>query len=408
MSVVCIMCGSFCGAEEVAQAVAEGLGCALVRDEDLIGRVARGTGPDAGALRRAMFGRPSVFNQFSHERERAVSALKLGMAEMLAREDGLVYLGFASLLVPAFISHVLGVCLIAEARQRAARAARELGLSEKDALNRVHKDDASAIRWAEYLQQRDPWEASAYDILLPMDDSDAAEAARLIMSHARGGPLVPTASSRAAAADFLLASRVESRLAGEGHRPGDVEVGAQGGRVSIRVNKKVLRLNKLSEDLTGLVGQIEGVKEVSVEPGPEFYQADVYRQTDFKLPSKVLLVDDEREFAQTLSERLMLREIGSAVVYDGEQALKVVAEDEPEVLVLDLKMPGIDGIEVLKRIKRDHPKVEVIILTGHGSERDREMCMQLGAFAYLEKPVDIDRLSEAMQQAYDKIRASEG
>ena len=123
------------------------------------------------------------------------------------------------------------------------------------------------------------------------------------------------------------------------------------------------------------------------------------------MPSKVLLVDDEREFVQTLSERLMMREIGSAVVYDGEQALSLVREDEPEVIVLDLRMPGIDGIEVLKRLKREHPVVEVIILTGHGSDKDREVCMQLGAFAYLEKPVDLDRLHQAMREAYDKIRA---
>lgn len=63
---------------------------------------------------------------------------------------------------------------------------------------------------------------------------------------------------------------------------------------------------------------------------------------------------------------------------------------------------------MLRRIKRDHPEVEVIILTGHGSERDKELCLQLGAFAYLEKPVDIDRLSQTMQQAYDKIKKQRG
>ena len=115
-------------------------------------------------------------------------------------------------------------------------------------------------------------------------------------------------------------------------------------------------------------------------------------------------MDDEREFVETLSERLLMRDIGSAVVYDGEEALRLVSEDEPEVVVLDLKMPGIDGIEVLRRIKRDYPLVEVIILTGHGSEKDRDICMQLGAFTYLEKPVEIEELSAAMQQAYDKIK----
>jgi DNA-binding response OmpR family regulator len=73
-------------------------------------------------------------------------------------------------------------------------------------------------------------------------------------------------------------------------------------------------------------------------------------------------------------------------------------------MILDLKMPGIDGIEVLRRVKGEHPKVEVIILTGHGSEKDREVCMELGAFAYLHKPVDIDVLSQTLKAANDKIR----
>jgi two-component system, OmpR family, response regulator CpxR len=118
----------------------------------------------------------------------------------------------------------------------------------------------------------------------------------------------------------------------------------------------------------------------------------------------VLLVDDEREFVQTLSERLQMRDMGAAVAYDGDSALKLVNEDEPEVMILDLKMPGIDGFEVLKRIKKDHPEIEVIILTGHGTDADEELCMKLGAFAYLQKPVDIEILSATLQKAYAKSK----
>jgi DNA-binding NtrC family response regulator len=96
--------------------------------------------------------------------------------------------------------------------------------------------------------------------------------------------------------------------------------------------------------------------------------------------------------------------MGSAVAFDGESALDLIAEDEPEVMLLDLKMPGIDGIEVLRQVKKTRPAVEVIILTGHGSEADRETCMKLGAFAYLHKPVDIDVLSETIKRANEKIR----
>ena len=128
------------------------------------------------------------------------------------------------------------------------------------------------------------------------------------------------------------------------------------------------------------------------------------RKYDFETPAKLLLVDDERQFVQTLSERLRLREMGSVIAYDGETALDMIKEEEPDVMILDLKMPGIDGIEVLKRVKLTNPRIEVIILTGHGSEADKEMCMQLGAFAYLQKPVDVNVLSETIKRANEKIK----
>jgi two-component system response regulator CpxR len=86
--------------------------------------------------------------------------------------------------------------------------------------------------------------------------------------------------------------------------------------------------------------------------GPGYYQTDVYRRQDFEAPSKILLVDDEKKYVQTLSKRLMMRELESAVVYDGESALELAREDEPDVMILDLRMPGIDGIEVLRRVKK--------------------------------------------------------
>ena len=407
MSVVSIMSGSFCQAEEVAQGAAAKLGYPLLRDEDLIGRLAREGGAEAVGLRRAMYGRPSVFNQFSHEKPRAVSRLRLGIAQLMEEGD-MVFLGQASLLIPREVQHVLGVCLIAESAYRVARASRELGLGQKEAQARVHRDDEAAFRWAEYILDADPWQGSLYDILMPMHETPAERAVEVISEIAASQTVAQTETSRKQVADFMTRARVEVALAEAGHDPKDAQVQCDQGAVNILINKKVMRLNKLEDELKRLAQGVEGVTGVEVEPGPGFYQADVYRRADFQLPSKVLLVDDEREFAQTLSERLMLREIGSAVVHDGEEALRVVAEDEPEVIVLDLKMPGIDGEEVLRRIKRDYPEVEVIILTGHGSERDKEVCLQLGAFAYLEKPVDIDKLSATMQEAYDKIRAERG
>lgn len=406
MSVVNIFSGCFCHADEVAHRVSTRLGCPVVRDEELISRVAVQNGMRAGVLRRAMYGRPSIFNQFSHEKERAVSRLKEGVAQLL-RSGEMIYLGYASHLIPRSISHVLGVCLAAEARGRAVRAARELGLSQKEALAHVRREDEAAFRWVEFVRGAEPWDPGLYDMRLAMDKISVAEAVEQICGYAASDILAPTPASRQAVEDFILAARVERVLADKGHHPRDAEVSARQGEVSISINKKVMMLGRLREELEELVRPVEGVSAVWVEPGPGYYQADIYRRADFQLPSRVLLVDDEREFVETLSERLMLREIGSAVVYDGTEALRVAAEEEPEVVVLDLKMPGIDGVEVLKRLKRDHPGVEVIILTGHGSARDRERCLELGAFAYLQKPVDIEELSQTMRRAQERARAGE-
>lgn len=122
------------------------------------------------------------------------------------------------------------------------------------------------------------------------------------------------------------------------------------------------------------------------------------------MPAKILLVDDDREFAKTLSEHLLIRDMGSSVTYDGQSALELIREDEPEVMILDLRMPGIDGFEVLKRVKTTNPDIEVIILTGYGSEADRQECLEMGTFAYLQKPVDIDELSETIKKANEQIR----
>ena len=115
---------------------------------------------------------------------------------------------------------------------------------------------------------------------------------------------------------------------------------------------------------------------------------------------KVLLVDDEQEFIETLSERLKMRDMDAKLALDGEQALAAVEEDEPDVILLDLKMPGMDGMEVLRRIKKAYSHVQVVMLTGHGTEKDEEQAQRLGAYAYLQKPVDLERLVVTLRDAF--------
>ena len=119
----------------------------------------------------------------------------------------------------------------------------------------------------------------------------------------------------------------------------------------------------------------------------------------------ILLVDDEVEFISTLAERLELRGVNARVTYDGESALKAVAENEPQVMVLDVMMPGMKGLDVLQRVREEHPAVQVILLTGQGKTRDGIEGMRYGAFAYLMKPLDLEELIHTLGEA---INAEKG
>ena len=121
-----------------------------------------------------------------------------------------------------------------------------------------------------------------------------------------------------------------------------------------------------------------------------------------KIPTRVLLVDDEPDFVEMLS--LRLNEVGEKITaaYSGKECLKILGNTEIDVVILDIKMPGMDGMETLKEIKKKFPLVEVIMLTGHGSAETAVEGMKLGAFDYLMKPISIDDLLYKVQDAYKK------
>ncbi len=403
MPVITVFSGVYCKTDSVVKEVIETAGHKLVTDAELAEEAAALSGIARSKIEKAYSGQTSVFNKFTHEKERAVAWLRMAVAKKLEASDKLTFSGFCALLPPKEISHILRVCLIADVKTRVALAMAEEGFKEKDALKCLQRQDEEKRVWVEAAAgEKDPWNASLYDMVIPMDKTEPDQAAALIARHLGDAALAVTEASKKAVTDFLLAATVETILADKGH---DVAVSAKDGRVTLTINKKVLLLERLENELKAIASKVPGVGEVTTKVGKEYYQTDIYRRADFEIPSKVLLVDDEREFVQTLSERLSMRDMGSHVVFDGESALDMVERDEPEVMVLDLKMPGIDGIEVLRQVKKTRPEVEVIILTGHGSEKDRETCMALGAFAYLQKPVDIELLSETLKKANEKVRS---
>ena len=114
---------------------------------------------------------------------------------------------------------------------------------------------------------------------------------------------------------------------------------------------------------------------------------------------RVLIVDDEEELVSAIGERLNLRGFQADGVTSGLAALDHLAKHPCDVVLLDVKMPGISGLEVLQRIKHEYPHIGVVMLTGHGSKRDAREGMRLGAYDYLVKPVRIGVLSQFLRDA---------
>ena len=400
MPAITLFNGTYCKEDIIVNKIVEKTGYKLIEDDDVINKASELSNMPATKIKNAFSSKTSVFNKFTHEKERSIAWLRLATAKILLSEDNIIVKGFCGQLIPKDITHVLRICLIAEMKYRIQTGQNEYGLSEKEVNQQIHIDDEDKSSWTNILYKiKDPWDDSLYDILLPVDKTDEEACISLIDDNLKHEVIQATDSSKKAVNDFLIAAKVGVELAKEGH---NVDVSSRDGSITIIINKHVLMLNRLEEELKNIAKKVDGVKSIETRVGKGYHQTDIYRKYDFELP-KLLLVDDEREFIQTLSERLSMRDLGSAIVYDGESALKFIDEDDPDVMILDLKMPGIDGIEVLKQVKQNRPQIEVIILTGHGSEEDKKICMDLGAFAYMNKPINIEELSDLLKKAKEKM-----
>lgn len=123
---------------------------------------------------------------------------------------------------------------------------------------------------------------------------------------------------------------------------------------------------------------------------------------------KLLLVDDESDFRDTLLKRMQRRNVDVHGVESGDKALSWLDANPADVVILDVRMPGMDGIETLREIKKRHPLLEVIMLTGHASMEVAIEGMQMGAFDYLMKPMDMDELLYKAEDAFKKKTIHEG
>jgi len=397
MSVIAIFSATHCHGDEVARSVAEKLGYDYISD-DFFDQTAKKFGISKDNLISAIEGRKTIFGKQDKERGKYVAYMKSELANLL-KKDNFVINNFAAYLLPKRITHILRVCLVGDFEWRVSNLTKTK-VSDKDARQKLKDEDATLYNWVGYLNGLNPWDKRLYDIIEPMHDKTIDEAVDLIIKYAKKDVLKPSQESQKLVNDFVLSTKVNTFLAEKKH---EVTVESDDGKVTVYIEKYTLRLEHYKNEIKELVETMDEVKEVDVTIGKKINMPSAFPPVDFDIPKKILLVDDEVEFVQTLSERLQTRKFESKIAYDGEQALSSVDEDVPEVMVLDLKMPGIGGLDVLKEVKEKHPETEIIILTGHGSDIEKEQAFGLGAFAYLEKPVDINVLSETMKKAYAKI-----
>ncbi len=403
MSVITIFSASHCQGEKIAQQAAQQLGYELLGDE-ILQEASERFNIAYDKLIRAMKGAPSLFNNVTHEKERCVAYIKIVFAEAI-KKNNLVYHGFAGHLLPQQLKHILKVCIVADPDYRIQRLVEKQNLTEKKASAEIEKDDIEHCRWTQYLFDLGPWDKKLYDIKIPIHEITIDDAVQMICDNEKKISQQIDYDINQAMNDFHLASKVSLALINKGY---NFDVKSNQGHVTILINEYSWRLERLQSKLKDIASAVEGVKSVEARVGTGYNQPHIDRY-DFEVHPKVLLVDDEKEYVLTLSERLQMRNISSQVVYNGEEALSFVRnKEEPDVMILDLMMPGINGIEVLRQVKKEHPNIEVIILTGHGTEKDQALAEELGAFAYLQKPANIDQLEQTMKAAYQKIQEKMG
>ncbi|WP_054032847.1 response regulator [Desulfatitalea tepidiphila] len=114
----------------------------------------------------------------------------------------------------------------------------------------------------------------------------------------------------------------------------------------------------------------------------------------------LLIVDDEEQFLHSISRSLEMRDFNVTAVNRGDKALEVARNQPIDIALVDLKMPGMDGKETLEALKKQHPWMEIVILTGHGTIDSAAECSRAGAFSYLQKPCEFDRLLDTLAQAF--------
>ncbi len=398
MFIISIVSPKGCNEQFVIEQLVEKTGFNLVTDDDVFRKGAQLFNIKDKKCRASVFDASSfvAFDKFKHKKHLCI--FKIALAQSLL-DFKKIYYGVGTYFIPNNLKNVLKICLGADLSFRIGNYAKNERIPLHQAEKAVKEYDKSLVQFSNYYLDKAPFSPEYFDANIDVSRYKIEQIANKIYELLQSKSTESIDMARKKVQELITAYRVQLHFF---HLGEDVETTFVDGKLTIFIKKYKIRMENYFKQIKENIPDFPEIKESEVIPGKDIA---IPSSMAIKLerPQKVLLVDDEIEFVDTLSERLQSREFKTAVAYSGEEAIESLAKDLPDVMILDLKMPGIDGIEVLRRVKQEHPETEVIILTGHGSEKEKQIAYELGAFAYLEKPVDIDVLSDTIRRAYEKI-----
>ncbi|ROL55910.1 response regulator [Bacteroidetes/Chlorobi group bacterium Naka2016] len=398
MFVISIVSPKGCNEQLIIKQLVELTSFDLVCDEDVFKKVEQLFGVKEKKLQKSLFETSNfgVFDKLKHKKN--LCYFKIALAQSIL-DFNKIYFGVGTYFIPTNLQNLLRLAFGADLSFRIGTYAKNARISLHQAESIVKKYDKQLMQFTRYHLNKKPFSPDFFDANIDVSKYKVEEVAKRIFELMQSKITEPLAEGQKKINDLIIACKVQLYflLMGE-----DVETAFSNGKLTVFLKKLKIRMENYANKIKESVPNLPEIKEVEVIPGKSI-EIPSTMSVKLEQPRLVMLVDDEIEFVDTLSERLANREFRTSVAYSGEEAIENITKEVPDVIILDLKMPGIDGIEVLRRVKKEHPETEVIILTGHGSEKEKQIAYELGAFGYLEKPVDIDVLSETIRKAYEKI-----
>lgn len=388
-----------CGEKEILKQLTNKTNLSILTDDIICQKLTEALSIKKSSLEKLLFKPSLFFGPRKTKSKKIIHHMKILLGEELLNCDK-IYNGIGTYFLPqkAFSKFLLG----GELQFRIGNLAKEERISIELASKKVKNSDKAISNFVRTYLNENPFSSKLFDAVIDVNKYKKEEIVDNVLQIA-SQESITTKEIKEIINNFILCSKIQLYYL---EKDIDVDCEILGDKVRIFVNQ-VKYISK-----KGMLNYFDKIKEMAPNfIDPNKMEITIGKHFDYpqpfgftlEQPRKVLLVDDEVDFVDTLSERLQNRSFNTMVTYSGEEALETIDKDLPDVMILDLKMPGIDGIEVLRRVKQTHPETEVIILTGHGSEKEKQIALELGAFAYLEKPVDIELLSETIKNAYAKV-----